>query len=45
VTIKAPEPITTVGTSGAAPDRDKTYRVAIRKIDVKSVKVLASTCQ
>jgi hypothetical protein len=45
VTIKAPEPITTVGTSGAGSDRDKTTRVAIRKIDVKSVKVLASTCQ
>lgn len=45
VTIKAPEPIATVGTSGAAADREKTTRVAIRKIDVKSVKVLASTCQ
>jgi hypothetical protein len=45
VTIKTPEPLTTVGTSGAAPDRDKTRRVSIRKIDVKSVKVLASTCQ
>lgn len=45
VTIKAPEPLTTVGTSGAVPDREKTHRVAIRKIDVKSVKVLASTCQ
>jgi hypothetical protein len=45
VTIKAPEPLATAGTSGAAPDREKTHRVAIRKIDVKSVKVLASTCQ
>ena len=45
VTIKAPEPLTPAGTSGAAPDREKTHRVAIRKIDVKSVKVLASTCQ
>jgi hypothetical protein len=45
VTIKAPEPLTTMGTSGAVPDREKTHRVAIRKIDVKSVKVLASTCQ
>jgi hypothetical protein len=44
VTIKAPEPLTTVGTSGAVADREKTHRVAIRKIDVKSVKVLASTC-
>jgi hypothetical protein len=43
VTIKAPETFTSVGTSGA--DREKTQRVAIRKIDVKSVKVLASTCQ
>ena len=45
VTVKAPEPLTTVGTSGAVSDREKTHRVAIRKIDVKSVKVLASTCQ
>jgi hypothetical protein len=45
VTIKAPEPLITAGTSGAVPDREKTHRVAIRKIDVKSVKVLASTCQ
>ena len=45
VTIKAPEPLAAAGTSGAAPDREKTHRVAIRKIDVKSVKVLASTCQ
>lgn len=45
VTVKAPDPLTTVGTSGAAPDSEKTHRVAIRKIDVKSVKVLASTCQ
>jgi hypothetical protein len=45
VTIKTPDPLTTVGTSGAGPDREKTHRVAIRKIDVKSVKVLASTCQ
>jgi hypothetical protein len=45
VTIKAPEPLFTVGTSGRVPDREKTHRVAIRKIDVQSVKVLASTCQ
>jgi len=44
VTIKAPETLTSVGTSGKS-DREKTTRVAIRKIDVKSVKVLASTCQ
>ena len=45
VTIKAPESLATVGTSGAVKDREKTHRVSIRKIDVKSVKVLASTCQ
>jgi len=45
VTIKAPEPLTTVGTSGAVSGREKTYRVTIRKIDVKSAKMLASTCQ
>jgi hypothetical protein len=45
VTVKVPEAPTTVGTSGTVSDREKTYRVTIRKIDVKSVKVLASTCQ
>jgi len=45
VTIKTPEPLTPVGTSGAVSDREKTYRLTIRKIDVKSVKGLASTCQ
>ena len=45
VTIRAPELLTVVGTSGAVKDREKTHRVSIRKIDVKSVKVLASTCQ
>lgn len=45
VTVKVPEVPTTVGTSGTVSDREKTHRVTIRKIDVKSVKVLASTCQ
>lgn len=45
VTIKTPDSLTAVGTSGTASDREKTHRVTIRKIDVKSVKVLASTCQ
>ena len=45
VTIKAPESFTAVGTTGTVPNREKTHRVTIRKIDVKSVKVLASTCQ
>jgi hypothetical protein len=45
VTVKVPDVPAAVGTSGAVTDRGKTYRVAIRKIDVKSVKVLASTCR
>jgi hypothetical protein len=45
VTVKVPEAPATVGTSGTVSDREKTHRVTIRKIDVTSVKVLASTCQ
>jgi hypothetical protein len=45
VKVKVPEVPTMVGTSGTVSDREKTYRVAIRKIDVTSVKVLASTCR
>ena len=45
VTVKVSDVSTTAGTSGTVSDREKTYRVAIRKIDVKSVKVLASTCR
>ena len=45
VTVKVPEGPSTVGTSGTVADREKTHRVTIRPIDVKSVKVLASTCQ
>ena len=41
VTVKVPETPAAVGTSG----RESTHRVVIRKIDVKSIKVLASTCQ
>jgi hypothetical protein len=45
VKVKVPEVPTMVGTSGTVSDREKTYRVAIRKINVKSVKVIASTCR
>lgn len=45
VTVKVPDVSTTAGTSGTVSDREKTHRVTIRKIDVKFVKVLASTCQ
>ena len=44
IKIKVPEVLAAIGTSGVS-DREKTYRVFIRKIDVKSVKVLASTCE
>ena len=45
VTVKVPDAPAAIGTSGTVSDREKTYRVTIRKIDVKSVKVLASSCQ
>ena len=45
VKVKVPEVPTMVGTAGTVSDREKTYRVAIRKINVNSVKVLASTCR
>jgi len=45
ITVKLPEVPAAIGTSGPVADREKTYRATIRKIDVKSVKVLASTCQ
>jgi hypothetical protein len=45
VTVKVPETPAAVGTRGAAPDREQDHRVVIRRIDVGSVKVLASTCQ
>jgi|SRR5215203_67300 len=45
VTIKVPNEPGMVGTSGAAGDHEKDHKVVIRKIDVKSVKVLASSCQ
>ena len=45
VTVKVPDVPSTVGTSGAVGDREKDYRVVIRKIDVKTVKVLASSCR
>ena len=45
VTVKVPEMPASVGTSGGVSDRDSTHQIFIRKIDVKSIKVLASTCQ
>ena len=45
VTVKVPEMPAPVGTSGGLSDRESTHRIFVRKIDVKSIKVLASTCQ
>ena len=45
VTVKVPDNRLVVNTSEAIGDREKEYRVVIRKIDVESVEVLASTCQ
>ena len=45
ITIKVPNEPVMVGTSGAATDHETDHKVVIRKIDVKSVKVLASSCQ
>lgn len=45
VTVKVPEMPAPVGTSGGLSGRESTHRIFVRKIDVKSIKVLASTCQ
>ena len=45
VKVKVPDVPTMAGPAVTASDREKTYRVAIRKIDVNSVKVVASTCR
>ena len=45
VSVKVPDNRLVVSTSEAIGDREKDYRVVIRKIDVESVDVLASTCQ
>lgn len=44
ITVKVPDTPSAVGTAGVS-DREADYRVVIRKIDVKSVKAVASTCQ
>ena len=44
ITVKVPETPSAVGTAGVS-DREADYRVVIRKIDVKSVKAVASSCQ
>lgn len=45
VTVKVPDNRFVGGRSEAVGDREKDYRVVIRKIDVESVEVLSSTCQ
>jgi len=41
--VKVPEAPAAVGTSGVT-DKEQDYKVVVRKIDVKSIKVLSSTC-
>jgi hypothetical protein len=45
ITVKLPNLPSSIGTSGAVTDEEKDYEYAIRPIDVKSVKMLASTCR
>lgn len=44
VTVKVPHVPATVGTSGIVGDKEVELRYIVRKIDVESVKTLASTC-
>ena len=44
--VKLPNIPGTIGTAGSTiTDEEKDYDVAVRKVDVKTVKMLASTCQ
>jgi hypothetical protein len=44
--VKLPDIAGTIGTAGGAiTDEERDYDVAVRKVDVKSVKMLASACQ
>ena len=45
ISVKLPNVPSAVGTAGAITDKEKDYEFAVRKVDVKSVKMLASTCQ
>ena len=45
IQVKLPDVPSTVGTAGSITDKEKDYEFAVRKINVKSVKTLASTCQ
>jgi hypothetical protein len=45
VTVKLPEVPATVGTSGTIGDKEVDLRYIVRKVDVDSVKMIASTCR
>jgi hypothetical protein len=45
VTVKVPDVPASVGTAGAVGDKEKDFAFVVRKIDVDSVKMLASTCK
>jgi len=45
IVVKLPDIPATAGTSGAITDKEKDYQFAVRKVEVKSVRMLASTCQ
>jgi hypothetical protein len=45
VTVKVPEVPATIGTSGAVGDKEVDFHYIVRRIDVDSVKMLASTCR
>ena len=45
VTVKVPDVPRTVGTSGTVGDKEVDLHYIVRKVDVDSVKTIASTCQ
>jgi uncharacterized protein YdeI (BOF family) len=45
VTVKVPDVPASVGTAGTVGDKEKDFAFVVRKIDVDSVKMLASTCK
>jgi len=45
ISVRLPNVPSSIGTSGGVSDKEQEYEYAIRELDVKSVKMLASTCQ
>ncbi len=45
ISVKLPYLPASIGTAGSVTDKEKDYEYAVRKVDVKSVRMLASVCQ